>query len=32
LYESGEFYVGAKKEWPSWTPTPGMMQTQSGGL
>ena len=20
LYESGEFYVGAKKVWPSWTP------------
>ncbi|HID49694.1 MAG TPA: L,D-transpeptidase, partial [Chromatiales bacterium] len=20
LYEAGEFYVGAKKEWPSWTP------------
>ena len=25
LYESGEFYVGAKKEWPSWTPTPEMI-------
>ncbi|MGB3553070.1 MAG: L,D-transpeptidase [Jannaschia sp.] len=25
LYESGEFYVGAKKEWPSWTPTPDMI-------
>ena len=26
LYEAGEFYVGAKKEWPSWTPTPGMLR------
>ncbi|MBM2578116.1 L,D-transpeptidase [Jannaschia sp. Os4] len=26
LYESGEFYVGAKKEWPSWTPTPEMIE------
>ena len=25
LYESGEFFVGAKKEWPSWTPTPDMI-------
>ena len=25
LYEAGEFFVGAKKEWPSWTPTPDMM-------
>ena len=25
LYESGEFYVGAKREWPSWTPTPDMI-------
>lgn len=25
LYESGRFYVGAKKEWPSWTPTPDMI-------
>lgn len=28
LYEAGEFYVGAKKEWPSWTPTPGMIRRQ----
>ena len=28
LYESGEFYVGAKKEWPSWTPTPGMIDRE----
>lgn len=26
LYEAGEFYVGAKKEWPSWTPTPDMIK------
>ncbi len=26
LYEPGEFYVGAKKEWPSWTPTPAMIR------
>jgi lipoprotein-anchoring transpeptidase ErfK/SrfK len=26
LYESGEFFVGAKKEWPSWTPTPAMIE------
>lgn len=25
LYESGEFFVGAKKEWPSWTPTQAMI-------
>jgi hypothetical protein len=24
LYESGTYFVGAKKEWPSWTPTPDM--------
>jgi len=28
LYESGEFYVGAKKEWPSWTPTPDMIDRE----
>jgi lipoprotein-anchoring transpeptidase ErfK/SrfK len=28
LYHSGEFYVGAKKEWPSWTPTPDMIERQ----
>ena len=28
LYESGTFYVGAKKEWPAWTPTPEMIQRQ----
>ncbi|TFL16484.1 L,D-transpeptidase [Jannaschia formosa] len=26
LYESGEFFVGAKKEWPSWTPTQSMIE------
>lgn len=26
LYESGTFYVGAKKAWPSWTPTPEMIK------
>jgi lipoprotein-anchoring transpeptidase ErfK/SrfK len=26
LYESGEFTVGAKKKWPSWTPTPEMIE------
>lgn len=26
LYEPGSFYVGAKKEWPSWTPTPEMIE------
>ncbi|WP_069300317.1 L,D-transpeptidase [Neptunicoccus sediminis] len=26
LYESGSFYVGAKKKWPSWTPTPDMIE------
>ena len=26
LYEAGEFYVGAKKKWPSWTPTPEMIE------
>lgn len=25
LYEPGSFYVGARKEWPSWTPTPDMI-------
>lgn len=25
LYEPGSFYVGAKKEWPSWTPTKEMI-------
>ena len=28
LYEAGEFYIGAKKVWPSWTPTPGMIERE----
>lgn len=28
LYERGEFYIGAKKEWPSWTPTPEMIERE----
>lgn len=28
LYEAGRYYVGAKKEWPSWTPTPGMVERE----
>ncbi len=28
LYEAGEFYIGAKKEWPSWTPTPDMIERE----
>jgi len=26
LYEPGVFFVGAKKEWPAWTPTPEMIE------
>lgn len=26
LYEAGSFTVGAKKEWPSWTPTDDMIE------
>ncbi len=26
LYEAGRFRLGAKKEWPSWTPTPDMIE------
>jgi len=28
LYHSGEFYVGAKREWPTWIPTPDMMERE----
>ena len=28
LYEAGIFSVGAKKEWPSWTPTPNMIERE----
>jgi lipoprotein-anchoring transpeptidase ErfK/SrfK len=30
LYEAGEFRVGAKKEWPSWTPTKDMIKRDPG--
>lgn len=30
LYESGKFRVGAKKEWPSWTPTKEMIARNPG--
>ncbi|MDB4053609.1 L,D-transpeptidase [Octadecabacter sp.] len=26
LYESGDFVIQVKKEWPSWTPTPDMIE------
>lgn len=28
LYEPGTYTVGAKKEWPSWTPTPDMVERE----
>ncbi len=28
LYESGRFFVGAKREWPRWTPTPDMIERE----
>ena len=28
LYEPGTYFIGAKKEWPSWTPTPDMIRRQ----
>ena len=28
LYESGEFKVGRKAEWPSWKPTPQMIERE----
>ncbi|EYD73620.1 L,D-transpeptidase [Limimaricola hongkongensis] len=28
LYETGVFRMGAKKEWPSWTPTPDMIERE----
>lgn len=28
LYEPGQYYVGAKKEWPSWKPTPDMVERE----
>ena len=26
LYEDGEFYIGARREWPSWRPTDAMIR------
>lgn len=28
LYEAGEFFIGAKREWPNWTPTPDMIRRE----
>ncbi len=28
LYHPGEYYVGMKKEWPRWVPTPGMLKRE----
>jgi lipoprotein-anchoring transpeptidase ErfK/SrfK len=28
LYEPGTYFVGAKKEWPSWKPTPDMVERE----
>lgn len=28
LYESGDFIIRVKKEWPSWTPTPEMIERE----
>lgn len=28
LYEAGAYFVGARKEWPSWTPTPDMVERE----
>jgi lipoprotein-anchoring transpeptidase ErfK/SrfK len=30
LYEPGTFFIGAKKEWPSWTPTKEMIARDPG--
>lgn len=30
LYEPGTFFIGAKKEWPSWTPTKQMIARDPG--
>ncbi|HCP82705.1 MAG TPA: hypothetical protein DIT67_14465 [Octadecabacter sp.] len=30
LYESGDFIIQVKKEWPSWTPTPDMIARSPG--
>ncbi len=31
LYHSGSYYVGAKRKWPRWKPTPAMMARNPGG-
>lgn len=28
LYEPGEYFVGDRREWPTWTPTPGMLRRE----
>ncbi|TNC50843.1 L,D-transpeptidase [Rubellimicrobium rubrum] len=28
LYEAGVYFVGAKKEWPDWKPTPDMVERE----
>ena len=28
LYESGTYFIGAKKSWPSWTPTKDMIERE----
>ncbi len=28
LYEAGVFFVGGKRKWPSWTPTPAMIRRE----
>ena len=28
LYHAGEYFVGAKRKWPSWTPTPTMIERE----
>jgi lipoprotein-anchoring transpeptidase ErfK/SrfK len=30
LYEGGDFFIGAKKEWPAWTPTKEMIARNPG--
>lgn len=30
LYEDGEFYVGLRRKWPNWTPTPAMIRRDPG--
>lgn len=28
LYHAGEYFVGAKRKWPSWKPTPAMIERE----